>query len=564
MNRLEPFACTPSFLAPTVVLGGFRRQLKIELRAIQTSIAQAGIQDDITQRIAQWCNDFAKALDTHRDEHHVLDLYVPPLLQILEETLATCLIPETPQGPHPILSQMMTWIKQHAPRQVFLAQLKGIHHAITQSGLQDEMTLLINRWQERFTRALQTDLPIHEISTEYIRLMQQLLRDSITDAPLDEEAVLGSDRTYAKISLDLFILSASPIQRGRCPLDLTNPAPFTTVPHPVARHLTRFLRSYHALQESLELKRALMLRRTQAAALPQVPLAQARQARLDRIMAATAAANREQAQRLREQTAMLDRQLDERFASLTLIISQGVADVRDQAACLLQEGTLQIHEGAQHHREQIQELQNQLDRAVENQNQDFLNSARQLEQVASDGRAALEASRKDLERARTEEEQALNHVEARVQAALQNTLAPLGHRIQTLQTTGEEPVRLHQQDLEAVRQVEAMIECLDREIETLDQSILRLEAEETQVMHRLTIAEQNERMLRIDTQKTEREMKEMKRRNKKQAIKMGAGLIISGLVTWGGTCALAEAGSRATCTVTPLRGGAYAGFSIPF
>jgi hypothetical protein len=154
-----------------------------------------------------------------------------------------------------IYPQVPVFLTKESLRRKTWADLLEINDVITQSGLSDPLTEQISLWSKEFGIALSKTRNVDALLKSYIELMQEMLRDPITLAPLDDQAVLGSDqRTYGFMSLSLYLHSVEETYKSRSPSDPSNPASFTTKPHPVARHLVAWLIKHHAhvLSEELE------------------------------------------------------------------------------------------------------------------------------------------------------------------------------------------------------------------------------------------------------------------------------------------------------------------------
>lgn len=149
-------------------------------------------------------------------------------------------------------------IREVLPRLAMNAEIAGIRHLLDQhQNLQDPMSQDIRSWFENFSTFLRTNEDVESVKTQYIQLLQQLLVDPIAQAPLDEEAVLGSDlNTYGNRSLRVYLSSVPESIRHRCPLDINNETPFTTTPHPIVRYMTVWLRGHHALLHSAQVDAA--------------------------------------------------------------------------------------------------------------------------------------------------------------------------------------------------------------------------------------------------------------------------------------------------------------------
>lgn len=550
---------------PVVRQGVLRMQMRGELTRIRDCIEESGLHDAMTQAITQWQQGFTHALRVEANEREACEAHIDRLLVILRDPLHECVIPQIaehgePPRDHPVVAHMIAWLKRHAPRKVFLMELEGINRSIVQSGLEDEMTQQARGWNEGFMRALNGNADPRQSGQINITLLQELLRDAITDAPLDEGAVLGSDgHTYSRMSLDVYLLSVPVIYRNRCPLDVNNPAPFTVVPHVVAKHLARFLKGYHALQESIELRRTFERLMAQAAAAAAAPPAAARLARMNRIFGRAAAVNRNQAAALRNQRRELDQQLEERLEGFAAEMNQVVNPLVRQVEHLNIHAHQQLDEIARRDEAGARAIDNQLDRAAENQNQAMEEAAARLERVVVDVRAQWQAARQDLDHAVAENQEALVGIEQHMQEGLQRALIPIAQQINAYaQAAPREIARIAAQDRAAVDQVEAMIQQLDREIEQLDQENLALQHAQEDVGGRLTAVQREEIMLRQAIIATEKAIKDAKKKRKKKLLQTVVIVGVSVFVTWGLSSVIAAAGSAGGAAA----GGASSGYAM--
>lgn len=129
--------------------------------------------------------------------------------------------------------------------------LSVIDQVIAQSGLDDELTLEISNWRGQFHSFLQSGLDAATIEREFLTVLQQLLVDPITHAPLNlgNEPLLGINdrRTYGRMSLCVHWSHIPEELLRRSPLNAQDETPFTVLPdpHPVAAHVIRWLDENH-------------------------------------------------------------------------------------------------------------------------------------------------------------------------------------------------------------------------------------------------------------------------------------------------------------------------------
>lgn len=143
-------------------------------------------------------------------------------------------------------------VMQTAPRRELQLELSKMGQMLRQQVNPDEMTREIIDWHRRLIEALKKG-EAEAVLQRFIPLLQDILVDPISQAPLDEETYLGSDgNTYGHQTLVLHSLGVSQSLKERSPLDPDNPAIFTVSPHHVARELVRWLQQHHALLRSEE------------------------------------------------------------------------------------------------------------------------------------------------------------------------------------------------------------------------------------------------------------------------------------------------------------------------
>lgn len=127
---------------------------------------------------------------------------------------------------------------------------------ISQSEMKDELTLKIQDCLNLITQDLNNSALTPQSFDRHITLLQHTLCDSLTLAPLDPFAVIGSDgHTYGQLSLAVFRLSQKDESiQHRSPLHLEDPTPLTTKAHKVARIFIEWLGKHNALLYSKTLE----------------------------------------------------------------------------------------------------------------------------------------------------------------------------------------------------------------------------------------------------------------------------------------------------------------------
>lgn len=148
----------------------------------------------------------------------------------------------------PVLSQSseVSFIQATAFRRGLITDLNRVgemlHNIQTGGQLTEEVVI----WHREFRAALNTNLDVCPIYNRFVDLLQRILVDSLTQAPLDSEAFLGNDGyCYSMKTLCVFENSLQDDYRFRSPLNLQDPdqGEFFVVPHELARHLIKWLES---------------------------------------------------------------------------------------------------------------------------------------------------------------------------------------------------------------------------------------------------------------------------------------------------------------------------------
>lgn len=105
-------------------------------------------------------------------------------------------------------------------------------------------------WHTPFVAAMRSTNE-REVLQAFTFLLESILVDPITEAPLDETALLGSDQyTYDPQSLIVFLSDVEVQYRDRSPMNRRDPTPFYTLrQHPVAPFMVQKLKGYLELLE---------------------------------------------------------------------------------------------------------------------------------------------------------------------------------------------------------------------------------------------------------------------------------------------------------------------------
>lgn len=132
-------------------------------------------------------------------------------------------------------------------RRILNAELGELGKILSSSGLSDEKTLLIKKWKEEFLSKLNQN-DEKSVLKKYIDYLKQILIGSVpclNEVSLDEDSILGSDGiTYGFKSYIVYLYSIPPAERKCSPTYRGDQTPFTFKPHPIVRHMFKWLEKH--------------------------------------------------------------------------------------------------------------------------------------------------------------------------------------------------------------------------------------------------------------------------------------------------------------------------------
>lgn len=154
-----------------------------------------------------------------------------------------------------VLSNIDPAIAETGIRRRLIHELSDLDRVIKRFNFTDEKSLQLKQWHANFSAALCRYQNENEVLVHYIALLQEILVDPMTQAPLDKRSVRGNDgNTYSWLTLTVYWHSTSEMYRQRSPLSPEDPTPFTFEPHFVVHAFLEWLESHGALLVSRELQ----------------------------------------------------------------------------------------------------------------------------------------------------------------------------------------------------------------------------------------------------------------------------------------------------------------------
>lgn len=455
-------------------------------------------------------------------------------------------------------------IYETALRRQLQVELTRIKDLLDGSLLGDEKTQQIRLWQERFFLSLRLNIDVQAIQDEFIGLLQEILVDPIAQVPLDEEAVLGSDGiTYGGMSLTVYIHSVSEELRQRSPLNSQNPATFLSSPHPIVRHMIRWLRDHHALLRSEEMERVygvlMEQRRVDEAAIRN----NTRMNRIRRIR------ERQEQRELETIQSPLNRELQRTTTELAQTIQEQFIPIHQQMQNSAERHFETLSSLEQRDQQQTERLQVRVEQLhqetseLEQQNQQLHNRVERINKIVERRRRVQNLIQKGTQR---EHEKSLQ-TEALVQNLLNNQnensqeieerLLPLQVRMQKNQEGILAKLESFQlQDQKQVEIIQKRIQQLKSEVEAIEHENGKLQDLISRVGTSITEAEKEDAQLQIAINETRQAIKNQ------QSGWAGALLATLGTI---GACAFATwavqgiflaSGSTMQGAIIPLQGGA--------
>jgi hypothetical protein len=364
-------------------------------------------------------------------------------------------------------------LQDHQLRRILRAELAEVKKMMEESAFSDELTHVIDVWRENFLKAIQSTLDEKRVLSEYTELMQQVLCDSLTKSPLDEEAYLGNDgKCYSKLSLAVYQITTREPFAGRSPLFPEDPKPFQIKPHLVARHLVKWLKSHDALIEPKELKQR-YLNLLAKNALP------SKEERVKRIMQRKKELDQIDVQKRKEQEEKLVQSFEERFEALSKRVSR--LAIKDKA----EKRRLGEHLEANHlaHREDLAEIEKMI--ALSGQEDD----------------TSFEKLKAILKKYIGEK---LEPLKKKVEEYAKETIATLE--------------KLAKKEEEELKETERQLENLNIEMGNLSEETAKTAVKIHDVSKKLDSVEKQEKELQIGVEKTRKALQEMKKRQNNELL----------------------------------------------
>jgi hypothetical protein len=262
--------------------------------------------------------------------------------------------------------------------------VNAIRDNLAASPLQDEMTQALRQWQQEFSIALRLNVDVDRIEKEFVTLLQELLKDPIYHAPLDEEPLLGSDgKTYGRKSLCIHLHSIPDNYRHRSPFAPHDPTAFTTMSHPIAQEMVLWLKCRGELLSCVKIEQSFQTL-VEENQLPSVPTKQSE--RIQRLKDKQMQRNREKAEKRDAFAAQINAMRD----AIAQNICETFAPIHQKAEKVAQEQLKKIDIIEKKDYEQHQALLkvvNQLEsdvKALELQNEELRNRIQNVDTAISE------------------------------------------------------------------------------------------------------------------------------------------------------------------------------------
>lgn len=410
-------------------------------------------------------------------------------------------------------------------RQLFI-ELGVISNIMRDWDHDDEMTQKIRAWAKGFKTALSTSVDEELICQTHIALLQELLCDPVTLAPLDLYALFNEPdgQTYGQMSLEVYRRSVPEECRSLSPLYPDKP--LTPQPHTVVRHMTRWLQRHNALLYSKELER------TYVQLLPQqrpmdVP------SRMERLVARQAKLLEVEGQRRKVQHKEIDQKIGAILATWEHELPKSLARLAIR-------------------KEEVDEdLQARLENFAAREGADFARLNARLDQMGQRVQRVVQETQTEAE----EERASLERLSMRIEDRIHSGLDRVAEQVHAFaQDAFSQIDGAAASDQEAVQHIQKTLAAVRINIEDLARRIHELEAMQTRVGDQITQAERDLHTLGTEIQET-REIIEKRKRLSYLRVLTSVGIIAGSIF---GTWAIAGllASSSMGITVLPAQGGA--------
>lgn len=398
--------------------------------------------------------------------------------------------------------------------------------------VEDEMTQVIDKWQKEFTEALRLHVDADEIGKVYIELLQELLRDPLTTAPIDE-GVLGTDgHTYGKMSLILYFASASDSYQHRSPLNPNSSSSFSTVPHPVVNHMLDWLKKHRAFLCSRELEQAFLQLPLEKRVLPTIPVREDSQERIRRIFQSSITLNEREIKLLDEENRKLIQEMDEKFAAWEGEVGQIDASLRQRSS----ENQRRLQEFSERNAEEALKIQGRMAEIEQKNEHAQKQASEQFDLNNRELSLRLEESRQTLISTREAERVTLESIQGQFTAQFQRILEPVAQAVETFtQKVSEKKAVIEARNQEALKKLEQDLQLLDEQIIQLTSSTEAVKKSSQQVSHQLDDVDRETEILQKGIGETQLAIRKMERKRKDQLWKT---IAITGLACFAGTWAL--------------------------
>jgi|GEM_PF-3592359 len=437
----------------------------------------------------------------------------------------------------PVFSSSPSILEGSLRRQL-LSEMNEIADVIEKSKFYDEMTQEISSWQQKFAAALKTSCNEEEIRSEFIPLLQRLLTDPITRAPLDEYAVFASDgQTYSQMSLAVYQLTFPKEYHSRSPLNVNYPIRFATIPHPVVRHMIEWLKRHDAYLYTGETVR------TYLRLLPRQP--EEREKRVEDIFKRTSTERTRENTELSEFEKELDQQLQSRMNALSLELEQSV----DRLWSKWEKDPIGENREAEFTARDKQ-IRQRLSSIIQEQEEELSEMDDKLEEACSI--SSVNSAYEGISKA---ERASIESLKTRAKEYLNQGFAPLAQRIRTHAEENEARLQeIEDEDKKSLHEVEQILKKQESDIKDLKKKVIEDEKLLKAAAEQLSQAKKDKIALDHAVLQAKIAVADMERR-RTRGLLITAGIIAGcAFANWGIAAYLESIGSSISITLQPTTG----------
>lgn len=412
------------------------------------------------------------------------------------------------------------------------SELNTFNTILEQWKFNDKTSRKMRKWLECFKADFQTSRCTQERLNRYIGLMQKILVDDVSGAPLDENALLGTfGEVLGQITCVIHKNTTPAPYNERSPLFPKRDVKFETIPHTLARAGVNWLKAHHACLYSVELENAY---------LRLIP----RQAPKD---------TKTKVEKLREKFIQEEKEKVQAKARAMQAVNQATSSQsRNRMQALMQKIHSKLSKVEEQHQQKLEAVETRMQEMREEQRRDFQELHQEQEAIRARYEKDLEWMQEQLAQADSESRAALEQLQDKLTKLLYD-FDVLAEDIVGFSTSYEEFELLKKSNEEKLAALRESIDMLYQDALEQEEEIARFGGEILETTKQVEQLEQEEAALERKLENIERDIERHKRESSNSVFST---IAIIGTCMFGGW-ALSAIGFTKIAFV-PVAGGAMA------